>query len=210
MTEIVTTAAGTSENPAKKEQILEGARRVFLAEGYEGASMSLIAREAGVSKGTLYVYFENKEALFAAFIQSECRLQSAEAFELLDHAGPVGEVLRAFGRAFLPFLLSAEVHRVRRLVIGESEKFPELGRAFYEAGPRIGTAKLRDFLKARVETGELEIDDLGLAAAQFVSLAPADLLLMRQMNVIETVTPQRIAHVVDRAVELFLKGYGAR
>ena len=203
------TQAGTQEDPAKKEQILRGAGRVFLASGYEGASMSLIAREAGVSKGTLYVYFENKEALFSAFVQSECRLQSAEVFDLLGMPGPVEDVLRVFGGAYLKFLLSATVDAMRRLVIAESEKFPELGRAFYDAGPRTGNSRLREFLKARVETGELDIDDIALAALQFLNLCHGDLVLMRQMNVIETATPQRIGHIADRAVSLFLKGYRA-
>ncbi|MGB5948541.1 MAG: TetR/AcrR family transcriptional regulator [Parvibaculum sp.] len=209
MSNLAIDEAGTSLNPAKREQILLGAQAVFLARGYEGASMSLIAREAGVSKGTLYVYFDNKEALFAAFMESACRLQSGRAFEVLNRPEPVDRVLSAFGHEFLRFLLGDHVQSVRRLVIGESKKFPELGRAYYDAGPRVATNRLKEFLKRRVETGELDIDDLSLAATQFLNLCQADLVLMRNVNVIETATPQRIAHVIERAVWLFLKGYGA-
>ncbi len=202
-------AAGSSDDPVKQAQIIEGAKRIFLARGYEGASMSLIAREAGVSKGTLYVYFTNKEALFAAFIQSECEMRSADIFEMLDGRSAARDVLPQFGRRFLVFKLRREPHAIERLIIAESAKFPELGRAFYDAGPKIGSARLAEFLTRRVEAGELDIDDPALAAHQFLGLCQAELVLMRRMSVIETATPQRIGYVVDRAVQLFLKGYAA-
>jgi len=209
MSEAATTHAGTLEDPAKRAQILEGAQSVFLAEGYEGASMSLIARAAGVSKGTLYVYFANKEALFAAFIEAVCRRSTADAFEALSGAGPARERLAAFGRLFLGFKLSPEPHAVERLVIGESSKFPELGRAFYNAGPKHGIGLLTAFLRRRIEAGELNIDDPALAADQFIGLCLADLMLKRRMGVIETATPQRIGYIVDHAVDVFLKAYTA-
>jgi len=198
-------AAG--EDPAKRLQILAGAERVFLAEGYEGASMSMIARAAGVSKGTLYVYFTNKEALFSDFIEVQCRAQTDTLYEGLMAAGPVEELLREFGRRFVRFKVGDKAHAIERLVIGEAAKFPELGRAFYEAGPKRGLARLAAFLRARVEAGELDIDDPQLAADQFLGLCFADLILKRRMSVIETATPQRIAYVVDHAVDVFLKAY---
>ncbi|MCE9648614.1 MAG: TetR/AcrR family transcriptional regulator [Parvibaculum sp.] len=209
MSEAAVTHAGTQEDPAKRAQILEGAKRVFLAEGYEGASMSLIAREAGVSKGTLYVYFANKEALFAAFIEDQCRRTTADVFEVLNGGDPAHEVLGEFGRRFLNFKLSPEPHAIERLVIGESSKFPELGRAFYNAGPKTGVGRLTDFLRRRIAAGELDIDDPALGADQFLGLCMADLMLKRRMSVIETATPQRIGYIVDRAVDVFMKAYKA-
>ena len=198
-----------SEDPAKRAQILDGAQKVFLAEGYEGASMSLIAREAGVSKGTLYVYFTNKEALFAAFVSDQCRRQTASIYEVLSDDAPLDETLRAFGQLFVRFKLSVDANAIERLIIGEASKFPELGRAFFDAGPKNGIARLAAFLTARVEKGELDIDDPLLAADQFIGLCLADLMLKRRMSVIETATPQRIAYIVDRAVDVFLKAYPA-
>lgn len=197
------------EDPAKRAQILDGARRVFLAEGYEGASMSLIAREAGVSKGTLYVYFTNKEALFAAFVSAECARQTASIYEVLTDAAPLDQTLRTFGQLFVRFKLGIDANAIERLIIGEASKFPELGRAFYDAGPKNGIAKLAAFLTARMEEGELDMDDPLLAADQFIGLLLADLMLKRRMSVIETATPQRIAYIVDRAVDVFLKAYRA-
>ncbi len=200
-------AVGAGEDPAKRAQIIDGARQVFQAEGYEGASMSMIARAAGVSKGTLYVYFTNKEALFAAFIASECRRQTDNIYQVLTRESEVGDTLREFGRLFARFKMGPEAHAIERLVIGEGAKFPELGRAFYDAGPRRGIARMAIFLHAQVEKGVLDIDDPPLAAEQFVGLCMADLMLKRRMSVIETATPQRIGYIVDRAVDVFLKAY---
>ncbi|MGV8997364.1 MAG: TetR/AcrR family transcriptional regulator [Parvibaculaceae bacterium] len=202
-------AAG--EDPVKRRQILEGAERVFLAEGYEGASMSSIARAAGVSKGTLYVYFINKEALFSDFIEMKCRSQTDTLYEGLFAAGPADlrQRLTDFGRDFVRFKIGPAAHSIERLITGEAAKFPELGRAFYEAGPRRGLGRLAEFMRLRVEAGELELDDPLLAADQFLGLCFAELVLKRRMSVMETATPQRIAYIVDHAVNVFLKAYQA-
>lgn len=204
------TAENEGQEPQKRTQIVDGARRVFLAEGYEGASMAGIAREAGVSKGTLYVYFTNKEALFSAVAEEACRRQGDSVFDMLEAPGTAAELLPAFGRHFMDFLLSDRTTGLRRLVTAESQKFPELGRVFYEAGPKRGTERLAAFLKRRIEAGELEIGDIHLAASQFLLLCQTEVGLMRQMNVIGAVTPQRIGYIVDKAVELFLAGYRPR
>lgn len=202
-------AIGAGEDPVKRAQIIGGAREVFLAEGYEGASMSMIARAAGVSKGTLYVYFTNKEALFAAFIANECRRQTDSMYQVLTRDREIGEILREFGRLFARFKIGPDAHAIERLVIGEGAKFPELGRAFYDAGPKRGIARMAAFFHEQVEKGVLDIDDTALAAEQFVSLCMADLTLKRRMSVIETATPQRIGYIVDQAVDVFLKAYRA-
>lgn len=198
-----------TEELAKKSQILKGAREVFLAEGYYGASMSLIARAAGVSKGTLYVYFSNKQALFAAFIEKESRLQSKEILDLLDMPGPADEVLTRFGRAFLEFQLLPRTMGAYRVLIAESPKFPELGRAFYEAGPKMYVGRFADFLRARIGAGELDIDDPVHAAIQFLALCKAELVQKSQMHVIDTPTPQRVNYVIQQAVRMFMKAYRA-
>ena len=72
----------TADDSAKRRQIVQGAREIFLAKGFDAASMSDIARTAGVSKGTLYVYFENKEQLFEAIVHEECLAHAEGAFTL--------------------------------------------------------------------------------------------------------------------------------
>jgi AcrR family transcriptional regulator len=191
----------------KRRQILNAASRIFMAKGYEGASMSDIAQEAGVSKGTLYVYFTNKEALFGAAVQQYSRDHAAHIFDSLSPGIALDEALRACGRRYMELVLTPDVQAVYRVVIAESHKFPELGRAFFEAGPARNIARLGQFLRARTETGELALDDPDLAASQFFELCKSWILVRCQLQVIEAPDPARIADVVDAAVKVFLKAY---
>ena len=114
---------------------MEGARRVFLHDGFDGASIGDIVRTAGVSKGTLYAYFPSKEKLFEALI-IEDRLKQAEALLRWTRTiEDVVRVLRRLGKTFLDMLLSPDHLDFLRIVVGASTKFPELGKAYFEAGP---------------------------------------------------------------------------
>src|SRR5262244_236696 len=92
------------DDSAKRRQILDGARAVFLAQGFDAASMGEIARAAGVSKGTLYVYFENKEELFEAVVRTECQTQAEHIFDFDPNDHDVGAVLTRLGIAYVNFL----------------------------------------------------------------------------------------------------------
>src|SRR5215813_10350295 len=97
-------AATERQDRAKRRQIMEGARQVFLAQGFDGASMGEIARQAGVSKGTLYVYFDSREALFEAIVEEECHAQAEQVFALDSNDHDVEAVLTRLGRAFVKFI----------------------------------------------------------------------------------------------------------
>src|SRR3974377_208624 len=96
------------EDSAKRRQIIEGARAVFLAQGFDAASMNDIARAAGVSKGTLYVYFDNKEQLFEASVEEECNAQAEGLFDLGPKDHDVEAVLKRLGVAYVRFLCRPE------------------------------------------------------------------------------------------------------
>ena len=143
----------------KRRQILDGARRVFLAAGFDGASMGEIAKAAGVSKGTLYSYFASKEALFERLILDE-RTSLAEALFSLDPDDPdTRAVLRRLGRSFLAMLVRPEHVSSVRMVIGVAEKLPRIGQVFYDAGPRQGARRLAAYLDRQVAAGRLVIPD---------------------------------------------------
>src|SRR3712207_6209006 len=131
---------------AKRRQILEGAREVFLARGFDGASMGEIAKVAGVSKGTLYVYFDSKESLFEALTIEEKRGLAEVLFQLDAEDPDVRAVLARLGQSYLKRLGRPEHISSIRMVIGAAEKFPRLGKAFYEAGPCQGRARLQAYL----------------------------------------------------------------
>jgi len=200
-------AAG--QDPAKRQQIIEGARRVFIAMGFDAASMNDITREAGVSKGTIYVYFANKEELFEALIEEERGTIFKNLYEALESGGPLRETLTRFAVALSIKITSDKVVLAQRTIIGASERIPELGRRFYERGPRRGHDRLVEFLKAAAAQGLLELPDPGLAAYQFTELSLAG--LFRQCMFAyrtETPKPDEIDYVARSGVDVFLKAYG--
>ena len=135
-------SAADSDGGAKRRQIMEGARSVFLSSGFDGASMNDMARAAGVSKGTLYAYFNSKDELFEAIIRAEYA-QSAERLCTLQARGRrPGRCLPTSASALSAGWPSRARSRLPRVVIAAAEKFPNVGRAFYEAGPLYGATRL--------------------------------------------------------------------
>jgi len=194
----------------RRQAILEVAREVFLQEGYAAASMSAIAARVGGSKATLYTYFPSKEELFAAIIAEECRTGAAPALDELRRGGEVAEVLVRAGRKFMRFLTSEKVLALHRLVIAESIRFPELGRAFYEAGPQRGLQLLTEFMTEAMAAGKLRKADPELAAEQFINLCKAGHHQKCLWNIGCIPSEADIARNVDRAVETFMAAYGTQ
>jgi AcrR family transcriptional regulator len=199
-------ADGTDES-AKRRQILEGARAVFLAQGFDAASMGEIARAAGVSKGTLYVYFENKEELFEAIVHAQCKFQAEGLFDLDAQDGDVEAVLTRLGVGLVRMMCQPDRASPLRTVIAIADRMPEIGKKFYETGPACGIAMLASYLKAQVDTGALRIDDCEVAAAQFIDSCQSTLFKPMLFNFAAAPSPERIAYVVGIAVRTFMAAY---
>ena len=192
----------------KYEQVLEGARQVFMANGFEGASVDEIARVAGVSKATLYKYFSDKQILFTEVAKTECQRQATTATDSIEMAAPPRTVLAQAGRHFLCFMTSQLGQQIFRISVAESDRFPELGRRFYETGPAVMRTEMVAYFAEACARGELSISDHVLAADQFAELCKADLFMRMIFGVIETVDSADIDRVVDSAVDTFLARYG--
>ncbi len=201
-------APDAGPEPAKRRQILDGARRVFLADGFDGASMNDIARGAGVSKGTLYVYFPSKEFLFEALIRED-RKQQAERFMFPVGAAGPRELLTTFGRALLEKITEPERMALLRIVIAATAKFPSLGRAFYESGPHYGEGRLAEHMAAWREAGELQFEDSHVAARHFLGLCKSGVFLGCLFGAAGAVSRDAIGKSVDDAVAVFMRAYGA-
>jgi AcrR family transcriptional regulator len=195
---------------AKRRQILEGALRVFRARGFDGASMGEIAKAAGVSKGTLYVYFDSKEALFEALVIAERRETAEQLFQLDAGDADVKGVLRRLGRSFLAMMVRPEHIATVRMVMGAAEKFPRIGRAYYAAGPQYGTVRLAGYLATQVEAGRLAIANTERAANHFLELCQGGLTKALFFGVTAPPSPQTIEETVEAAIEVFFAAYGAR
>lgn len=175
--------AQAASDTAKRRQILAGAYRVFLDRGFDAASMNDITREAGVSKGTIYAYFEGKEELFEAVVDDERSRVTGDLISVLDPGRPVDEVLGAFGRGLAGLALRDDVIRAQRTVIAVAERMPELSRRFYAEGPQHVQAALAAYLEKMSARGSLEIGDSALAASQFSDMCSATLSRERQYKI---------------------------
>ena len=193
------------EESSKRRQILEGARKVFMELGFDAASMGEIARTAGVSKGTLYVYFADKHRLFEAIVEE----QAVERGQLLfcDPAGDTKATLRNFGEAYAAMICRPGNRSAVRMVIAIAERMPELGRCYYERVVETTISRLAEYLQARVKLNELAIDDCRLAAAQFVLMCQASLFLPFIFHAAPAPSQERITEVVNSAVAMFLAAH---
>lgn len=196
---------------AKSRQILDGARKVFLAHGFEGASMNDIAKEAGVSKGTLYVYFESKERLFSVIVDEERASHVEGIFDFDYGTAEIEATLLRIAISISTFICQPRIVSAMRAVVGIAERMPELGEHFYERGPCYSRNRLADYLDTRVAAGQLDIPDTQLAAAQFMEMSHAP-LVKPMLFMASKVAPsqERIRVVAESAVRVFMAGYGVK
>lgn len=199
----------TREDSVKRRQILEGARRAFLANGFDASSMSEIAREAGVSKGTLYVYFKSKEELFEAIVEEQCRRQGEQIFTF-ERSADIESELNRLGREFSRFVSRAGGVSELRTVIAIADRMPELGGKFYLSGPALGVGSLKKYLEEKVADGVLEPHDCEVAAAQFIDACVSTTFKPMLFNYAGPPSEERIVHVVGMAVRAFLAAYRKR
>ena len=197
-----------SFTPEKRAQILRGAGEVFAADGYQGASMARIAAIAGVSKGTLYNYFDTKAALFSSYVEDECARNLSHVFDGADHDGDPAVVLHGIGRRMLRMLLSDVGLAIYRVVIAEATKFPDLARGFFEAGPARAISFMADWLAEETRRGRLSVPDPTFAAEQFFNLCQTRLVLRRKLEMLPDPSASEIDRVVEASITMFLRSYG--
>lgn len=195
-------------SPERRNAILDGAGRVFARDGYEGASMARIAREVGVSKGTLYNYFPGKAALFHAVVSTGCDRSIKHIFDNTPDGSDPQETLHSLGLSVLDLMLSPYRQAIHRMVMSEAAQFPELARSFFEAGPQRGLNYLATWLEAETKAGRLAVPDPDFAAEQFIALCQTKIVMRARLRLIEA-TPADIEHVVQGAIWVFLKAYAA-
>ena len=201
-------ATPSNDGSAKRRQIMDGARSVFLGSGFDGASMNDIARAAGVSKGTLYAYFNSKDELFEAIIRGEYA-QSAERLCTFRREGDAREMLMDFGVRLISRMAEPGTRALARVVIAAAEKFPNVGRAFYEAGPLYGATRLAAELENLEKSGALKVPDSERAAWQFVDLCQSYVYKRLLFGVVDSISREDIEASVEAGVDVFMKAYGA-
>ncbi len=195
-----------SDSP-KRIAIMEAATDLFAAGGYGAVSMEAIARAADVSKATLYAHFESKDRLFATIVQVACRENLMPDDALPDGDLDVEAELTGIGGRILRFFLRERSLAIHRLVVAESVRFPELGRAFYDNGPAAGRTSLAAWM-ARLDA--LAVPEPGVAAEQFLGLLRSGLYLRATLGLTPAPDEAAIDAAVRAAVRTFLRAFGAR
>lgn len=189
----------------KQQRILTAARKVFAAEGYSGASMDLIADKAGLSKPTLYSYYATKAALFEAMLTAP-RDAMLLAFEDDPGAGMVAQLWR-FAWTYADTVMHPDFLSLARLVIGEAQRFPEIGRAYQESGPDKVLAGLTAFMAAQRKAGRITCDNPELAAEDFWGLilsAPRNRALHQPD---QEISAAALARSISNGIRVFLRAY---
>ena len=191
----------------KAESVLAAAKRAFLAAGFGAVSMDTIAREAGVSKATVYAHFGSKEELFGAVIERECERYfdrfSAGELDPRD----VRASMTILGRRFLELVLSPDAIALHRIIVGEVTRFPMLGEVFWRAGPERERVQIEGFLRSAAAAGALTLPDPRFAAEQFVSLVRADVQLRQLLRLAAEPSDRQIEIIVEGAVGTFIRAF---
>ncbi|WP_413317631.1 TetR/AcrR family transcriptional regulator [Agrococcus sp. 1P02AA] len=191
--------------------ILDAAEQVFLHEGYARASMDAVAARAGASKQTVYKHFGSKEQLFVELVTSmTVTTGDPVGHEMARASDPVFETLVDHASVMLEAVLTPRILQLRRLVIGEATRFPELGRALFEHGPARAMAGIERRLRAWVEAGALPEHDVAAAAQHYnwlVMGAPLNAAMLLGDEAIPSAAALR-AHARS-AVAAMLRSIGA-
>ena len=199
--------AGREEPVGKAETILAAAERAFLAAGFGAVTMDAIAREAGVSKATVYAHFHGKEELFGAVIADLSQRRfggfSAEALDPVD----IEASLTTIARRFLALVLSPEAIALNRIIVGEVTRFPALGQVFWAAAPERQRAQIEALLRRAVVVGSLTIPDPRLAAEQFVALARGEIHFRSMLRLEDPGDPASLDAAAASAVATFLRAF---
>jgi TetR/AcrR family transcriptional regulator, mexJK operon transcriptional repressor len=210
--EILSEAESQTRSQRKRASILKAATSVFLEKGYLGTSMEEIASLAAVSKQTVYKHFADKERLFSEIVTNTVNDAAdrvhAEVRDLAESTNMEG-ALGELARRQLRLVMQPQVLKLRRLVIAEAGRFPELGRAFYERGPARTINALTTAFKRLAARGLLTFDDPQVAAAHFNWLVMS-IPLNRAMLLGDDTTPSTrdLQRYADAGVRAFLSAYG--
>ena len=194
----------------KARTVLQAARTVFLTHGFAGATTDMIQREAGVSKSTVYAHFANKETLFSEVVKAEC-LSSANNIRSIQFTpGQTAQVLQEVAEAYLDIVVSKSGASLARIVIAEVERFPNLGKTFYEAGPQPSTLLVAELLALAQEAGDIALGDLSPEEGSrvFAGAVRSEPQLYYLTHPNEIPTKAQKAQWAKLVVDTFMRAYG--
>ncbi|MDQ3694000.1 MAG: TetR/AcrR family transcriptional regulator [Chloroflexota bacterium] len=205
---------GANRSARKRRAIVDAATDVFLKSGYLGANMDEIAALASVSKQTVYKQFASKEALFIEIVSgmtSEAGDRVHNELPLLNDRADLADYLQSDAYTQLTVVLTPRLMQLRRLVIGEVSRFPELAAVLYEFGPMRALTMLATVFECLAERGLLAIDDPLVAASHFNWLIMSDPLNRAMLLGDDAIpSPAELRRHAADGVRVFLAAYGTQ
>lgn len=201
---------GRPKDLGKRAAILDAAKRLFVAQGFDGVSMDQIASDAGVSKLTVYSHFGDKESLFAAAVAAHCEVQLPATLFEPSPGTPLRDRLLGIARAFHAMASAPEAIAGHRILCTPRMSGSPLPEMFWEAGPRRIQAAFAQLLQRRIDAGQLAIADVPRASAQFFTLVKGDVHARLMLGCEEVADAEAVERHLDASVDLFLRGYAPR
>lgn len=194
-------------NQTKKEAILEVASAAFLRHGYRGASVNEMSRQSGISKETIYRYFNNKEELFAAVLDQELDnyQRGIEKLDEVDLDREPAEVLTQVGSMMLKLLLRERTMALRLLIFNAGTRQPEIGRLYNERGPRKAFAALQRYFERLQQRGMQSPCDSDELTDDFLAVLLHKAILQHELNLKERLAANDIDAYVQGLVQRFLR-----
>ena len=193
----------------KRRAILDAGRTVFMRGGYQGASMDEVAAVAQVSKQTVYKHFADKQTLFTEILTTDMEKRAQELVEALSATEDDPTDLRQLAHRHIASIVRPEVMRMRRMVIGEADRFPELARAWAQRGIEVGLAKLTERFAQLAERGILRVEDPRRAAEHFNWLVLSTPLNRAMFDPDAKFSPKELEAFADEGARAFLAAYAA-
>ncbi|MDI1276116.1 TetR/AcrR family transcriptional regulator [Methylobacter sp.] len=190
----------------KRQAILSGATRMFLAHGYRNVSMEKIAQAAPVSKATLYNHFDSKNALLAAVISGLCESLLQTMTQLTIESDGVENNLTQIATSAVDLIYAEDALAIYRLVVAESPDLPELGQLFYKSGPQAVLTQLEGYFRQLNADGSYHIEDPVFAADAFFSMLKGDLHLRCLLSKTLRPSADEKKRLVSQVIAFYMRG----
>lgn len=195
-----------AKSEERRSAILEAAKTLFLERGYVATSMAEVSARAGGSKQTLYNYFASKEDLFVAVMLEKGAAQAQPLFEAFHGRADLAVAVGQFAIAFLRFVTGEEVIAFRRIVYAEGAK-SDLGKLFYENGPKRGWTQMADDFARAMDLGRMRRADPWTAVTQFHALCEAGPVQRLLEGSIASVADADLVVAAEAAADTFIRAY---
>jgi TetR/AcrR family transcriptional regulator, mexJK operon transcriptional repressor len=197
-----------TKSEEKRILILNAAVKLFTEQGFSSTSMDQIARQAGVSKQTVYSHFGNKEDLFVDAVGCKCVAHDLTA-AMFEPGDDTPAQLLNIAENFSRLLLSQESIQVSRTCISEAESYPELSRLFFAAGPERVIGLMSQLLHQLDSRGQLRVPEPRFAAVQFLKMVQGEQRMRLELNAGGLLSDAEHQRYVENCVQMFLRAYAA-